>query len=79
MEIEIDTFDAPAHWASAFVNGDCSGFSDEDQAEFDAWCQANPELCNVVDCSEESFFGRFNGLGCDLVTYTCHVIQTDSE
>lgn len=72
--IETDEFDAPAHWASAFINGDCSGLSDEDQAEFDAWCEANPELCNVVDCTEEAHIGRFAGLLTELLTYTCHIL-----
>jgi hypothetical protein len=73
--IDTEEFDAPAHWASAFINGDCTGLDDTDQTEFDAWCEANPELCNVVDCSEESFIGRFNGLQTDLLTYTCHILE----
>lgn len=80
MSIEIDTFDAPAYWASAFVNGDTSGLEEADLADFEAWCAENPELCNVVDCSEESWFGQFHfdsqgTLGCDLLTYTCHILE----
>jgi hypothetical protein len=76
MKIEIDTFEAPAHWASAFINGDTSGLEPEDFNQFMAWCEDNRELCHVVDVSEETNFGRFNGLGTDLATYTCHVIQS---
>lgn len=34
------TFDAPAYWASALINGDTSSFSDEDEWEFNEWCEA---------------------------------------
>ncbi len=82
----IDTieFDAPAHWASAFINGDTSGFEDSDQEEYDRFCEA--ELgevdgvhSEVVDCSGQSFFGRFNGLGTDLATYTANVYEVDND
>lgn len=70
MPLTVYTFEAPAHWASALINGDCSSFDDAEQAEFDAWCAAHPAECaEVVDCGEESWFGRFNGLGTDLLTY----------
>jgi hypothetical protein len=82
----IDTieFDAPAHWASAFINGDCSGFDDSDQAEHDAFCERelgenNGVHSEVTDCSEESFFGRFNGLVTDLATYTANVYEQETE
>ncbi len=75
--IETDEFDAPAFWACAFINGDLSGLhyeGPEAVAEFEAWCEANPELCNVVDCTEEAHIGRFNGLQAELLTYTCHIM-----
>ncbi len=71
--IEIEEFDAPAHWAPAFINGDLTSFDDEEAAEFEAWCAKHPELLWVVDASEESHVGYFNGLHTDLLTYTCHL------
>lgn len=74
--IEVDTFGAPAIWASALINGDLTSFDyygAESLAEFERWCAANPELLMVVDCSDESFIGRFNGLQTELLTYTCHI------
>jgi hypothetical protein len=71
--IETEEFDAPAHWASAFINGDTSGLEEEDLAEFEAWVEANPELGHVVDVSEDTHFGRWNGLQTELATYTAHV------
>ncbi len=59
--IETDEFDAPAHWASAFVNGDTSGLEEEDLAEFEAWCEAHPDLTNVVGVSEDCHLLNRNG------------------
>ncbi len=72
-EIEVDEFDAPAHWASAFINGDTSGLEEEELAELEAWQAAHPELGWVVDVSEETHFGRWNGLQTELATYTVHL------
>jgi len=71
-KLETRTFDAPALWASAFVNGDLSGldyYGPECVAEFEAWVTANPGR-NVVDCSDEPHIGRWNGLQTELLTYT---------
>ena len=77
-KIEVDTFEAPSHWASALINGDLTSFDyygPESLEEYEQWCASNPELLWVVDCSEESFIGRFNGLQTELLTYTCHLQQ----
>ncbi len=71
--LQIITFDAPAHWNCALIYGDCSSFDDREQAEFDAWCAANPEKLWVVDCSEDYDNLRiFNGKLTDCRTYTAH-------
>lgn len=72
-DFEVEEFDAPAHWASAFINGDTSGLEEDDLADFEAWNAKHPELGNVVDASEDTHFGRFNGLQHELCTYTAHV------
>jgi hypothetical protein len=69
--LTVETFDAPAHWASAFVNGDTSGLESADYEAFKAFCTANDEPA-VVDCGEP-FIGRFDGLVTELCTYTYHV------
>ena len=71
MALVADSFDAPAHWASALINGDLTGldyYGPECVAEFEAWCQANPSI-NVVGCSDETHIGRWNGLQTELLTY----------
>ena len=71
VDLEIDTFDAPSHWASAFVNGDTSGLDESDYEAFEAFCIANDDP-HVVDCSD-AFIGRFDGLLTELCTYSFYV------
>jgi len=71
-KLETRTFEAPALWASAFVNGDLTGldyYGPDCVAEFEAWIAANPGR-NVVDCSAEPHIGRWNGLQTELLTYS---------
>jgi len=64
-----EKYDLPAYWASYLINGDASGISDSDKQNCDAWLE-HKKLPAPCDCSEESHFGRFEGLGCDLLEYT---------
>ncbi len=81
--IEVGTINAPAHWACYFVNGDATGFDyyntstdnagDRDMAEADKFLERlAKDGWRVVSCEGESFFGTFNGLGTDLITYIIH-------
>jgi hypothetical protein len=70
------TTPGPAFLASALINGDASGLSDEDMAELD-WFTSYIEGADVVDCGEPYFsksFGLFStgrySAG-NLVEYTC--------
>lgn len=70
-KLETGSFDAPAHWASALINGDLTGldyYGPACVAEFEAWCALNPSL-NVVGCSDEPHIGHWNGLQTELLTY----------
>ena len=67
MKPTFETYDLPAHWASYLINGDCSGLEPEDIELCDT---KTKDLGSCVDVSEDTFFGQFNGLGCDLATYT---------
>lgn len=76
MSLETSFFEAPAHWASALINGDLTGldyYGPECVAEFEAWFAARVALhptLNVVDCSDEPHIGRWNGLQTELLTYS---------
>lgn len=66
--LTITTYTLPAHWASALINADNSGLTDSEKLELNTWLEDHkPGYC--VDCSEESFFGRFGGMGCELLEY----------
>ena len=72
MKLETRTFDAPALWDSALVNGDLTGldyYGADCVAEFEGWLRANPRH-NVVDCSKEPHIGRWNGVQTELLTYS---------
>ena len=68
---KTDTIDMPAHWASYLINGDASGLDDAEQAACDAYTREHvyAHAWSIVGCSDESHFGRFAGLGTDLLTY----------
>jgi hypothetical protein len=60
--------DLPAYWASYLINGDASGLEPEEKKACDDYLTKR-ELPGPVDCKPAGF-GRFDGLGCELETYT---------
>lgn len=76
MAIEVGTFEAPDHWASALVNGDQSGLDPWDIADMLAWLESIAPW-RIVSCDGDSFFGRFDfptrgRLGTGLLEYIGH-------
>jgi hypothetical protein len=72
MGIKTETFTLPAYWASALINGDRSGMSDEDEQEMDAWL-AQSETKGCIGCSDEQWFAwrnDANTMGGDVMDYT---------
>ena len=69
----------PAYWASYLINGDRSGLDYDDEsagesigtevATIEKWCD-NAGIEQILDVSEYTHFGRFNGLRCELMDYT---------
>lgn len=55
----------PAHWANYIANADPSGLNVEDIRMCD---KDTKELQNLSVTDEPTFFGRYRGKGCDLVT-----------
>ena len=60
----------PSHWASALVNGDFSGLSDVEEKEINDFLTENPHLGPCFDCGDVSELARYEGLLCDVLTYT---------
>lgn len=61
MKWQEHTIDLPAYWAPALINGDETGLSDQEQAEYHAWLAANPELAEPVGCSDYPELGLWGG------------------
>jgi hypothetical protein len=73
----------PQYWAPALINGDLSGFDDDEEAEFARFCidMVNEHgSCHCIDYDAESAdFSRWHDavaygvLACDVMTYTFDV------
>lgn len=72
MKTKFKQIELPAYWASALVNGDYSGLDDDTLLDVHAWQRVNPNV-NVVSCSDNVYIGRYDGLICDMLTYTVEV------
>lgn len=75
--MKIEQIKLPAHWASALINGDRSGMTDEEEAELDEYLAENPELHGIVSCEDDNDIELFDLSGkpllCEVATYTYHV------
>jgi hypothetical protein len=82
--MNIETYNLPAFWASALINGDTTDMEDEDEAAMNAWFDATfPNGAHCVDCSSEEDddapgFTRWHDasqyvLACDCLTYSFDV------
>lgn len=79
----------PASWASALINGDSSGLSDEEEAELDNWVEWASAEYNInagqpVDVSDEpEFASRHDAspdvLATDVLTYTYFVNESVND
>jgi hypothetical protein len=79
--METTTYRLPAHWASAFFNGDLTGLEDEDAATFEALVEGEnlPDPLAIegddAEYGPESFFCTYHDarpygvLACDCYDY----------
>lgn len=65
-QIQFYTETLPAHFASALINNDCSGYTKE---EVDIIEQIMHGKRDPVDVSD-SYIGRYNGFVCEVADYT---------
>lgn len=67
----METIELPAYWASAIINGDDSALNDEELemlvVELDT---LEEDGMMIVDVSDDTFFGRYAGLGTEMAEYT---------
>jgi hypothetical protein len=75
--MQTRTLIGAAYWASALINGDRSGLSDEEKIALDRWMKIElKEDESVIDCGDPYFswsyalFTHADANGGDLVEYT---------
>lgn len=82
--MEIEYFELPSHWVSAFVLGDNSGYDADDIKQIDAftqWMVNEYGQCWCLDVEEEYGFSRyhdatrFGALACDVSTFAFDVTK----
>lgn len=65
----------PALWASYLINNDPSSLTEEDREEIEYIFQHLNEFlgssfCDILSVHDCPFYGRFNGVGRDMLYYT---------
>ena len=74
----------PAHWAAALINGDETGFDDEEQEAFDTFCSTMESYYGswfAIDVSEDVSFvknhdaAEYGVLACDCATITFDITE----
>lgn len=72
VETRFESYTLPAHWACHFINGDDTGYTDEELQEITAWYADNePGWCvDVADDAEFTWKGDDGNLGADRATFT---------
>lgn len=73
-KFEEYTATLPAHWASALINGDTSGMSDDEELNFNSFIRCFPEYAEPVSCSDHAELTKYHDapgvLACDCLTFT---------
>lgn len=72
--LTIEKYILPVYWASALINNDFSGLNKEDENKIHSFLERNNiQLHHVRECSEESYFSKYNDaneMACDVLEYT---------
>ena len=76
-KFEIVEYILPAHWASALINADTSGLSDDEEKELDdamRYLGQGKRFGNAIACTDEPQFRVCHNaagvLACDCLTFT---------
>ena len=76
MQIKTEEFLLPVYWASYLINGDATGYEDDEFEEIEEWVTCNaPGPC--LDVGEASFCWRGDDStqGADRAVFTFQVIE----
>lgn len=77
--MNLQTFNLPEFWASALINSDPTGLSDEDETAMNAWFDATfPNGAHCVDVSDDSDnFMRWHDASAYVLACNCAVFTFD--
>ena len=84
MNLDLESFELPAHWVSALFNSDSSGLSDLEERQlddFESMMLKEYGSCHAVDCSDEPYFLKYHDaymfgvLACDVLKITFDVTK----
>ena len=84
MTLDLESFELPAHWASALINADVTGLDPRDQWQLDQftkWMIKKFGSCHAVDCGDEPHFLKYHDaymfgvLACDVLKVTFDVTK----
>ena len=82
--MQIETFQLPDFWASALINGDTSGLSNEDNQALEAFTNSMIKdygSCLAIDCTDEPHFSKFHDassfgvLACNVFKFSFDVTK----
>ena len=73
--MKTETYVLPSHWASALINDDYSGYTDEEAMEIKDFCEDLGPCLDVTDEEEFSWTNDANGLGGSVATFTFQVLE----
>lgn len=74
--MKTDTYVLPAHWASALINDDYSGYTDEEAMEIKGFCKDLNPCINVTDEEEFRCRNDANNLGGAVATFHFQVLES---
>ena len=66
-KIIVEQYTLPAFWACYLINGDLDIYTEE---EIETIIRTTADMGNCVQVSEETHFGVYRGMGCDLAEFS---------
>lgn len=73
--MKTETYVLPSHWASALINDDYSGYTDEEAMEIEDFYNDLGPCIDVTDEEEFRWVNDANRLGGAVATFTFQVLE----
>lgn len=73
--MKTESYILPAHWASYLINGDASGYTDEEAMEIEDFCNDLGPCIDVTDEEEFRWVNDANNLGGSVATFHFQVLE----